>query len=45
LSLLITAREQAKEQHFEQIKQLEIIVDQVRQIVNKKPKYAASTVA
>jgi hypothetical protein len=44
LSLLITAREQAKEQHFGQIKQLEIIVDQVRQIVNKKPKYAASTV-
>jgi hypothetical protein len=44
LTLLTTTREQAKEQHFEQIKQLEIIVDQVRQIVNKKPKYAASTV-
>jgi hypothetical protein len=44
LNLLTTAREQAKEQHFEQIKQLGIIVDQVRQIVNKKPKYSAATV-
>jgi hypothetical protein len=44
LDLLINAQEKGREQNFDKIRQLEIIIDQLRQIVNDKPKYSSCTV-